>query len=185
MDLLHYLKGTHDVCIVYQGCSGLQLWGMVDSAFIDKGEEGKSTSGYLMVLAGGAVEWCSAFQKVTAHSSVEAEYMAAGEATSAAVGLRLFIEELGFSQDGPTPLQEDNQPCIALSLNNCQHFKTRHIKKEHHFIRDYIKSGDVTLVYTPTGEQAADALTKPATRHSLELLFMKCGLRLYNNGQEC
>ena len=184
-DVLRYLKGTRDLRIIYTGGNGVKLVGLVDSAFIDKDEEGKSTTGYLLTIAGGAVEWRSALQKVTAQSSAEAEYMTAGEAASAAVGMRLFIEELGFLQDGPTPLEEDNQPCIAISKNDIQHTKTRHIKKEFHFIRDYIRSGDIKLVYTPSAEQAADALTKPATKNSLSLLYKKSGLQLYNNAQEC
>ena len=184
-DVLHYLKGTRDVCLVFNGALGTQLTGLVDSAYIDKDEEGKSTTGYLLTIAGGAVEWRSVLQKVTAHSSAEAEYMAAGDAASAAIGLRLFLESLGFSQPGPTPLEEDNQPCIAISLNDTQHIKTRHIKKEYHFIRDYIRSGDIQLVYTPTAEQAADALTKPATKCSLAVLFQKSGLHLINDEQEC
>ena len=184
-DVLCYLKGTQDLCIIYDGTKGTQLHNLVDSAFIDKDEEGKSTSGFLFTLAGGAVTWHSTLQKVTACSSVEAEYMAAGEAALMAIGLHFFLEELGFVQEGPTPLEEDHQPCIAISSNDTQHFKTWHIKKEFHFIHDYIYSGDIKLVYTPSAEQAADALTKPAMKNSLSLLYRKSGLQLYNNAQEC
>ena len=102
-----------------------------------------------------------------------------------AIGLHLFLEELGFAQEGPTPLEEDNQLCIAISTNDIQHFKTHHIKQEFQFIHDYICSGDIKLVYTPLAEQATDTLTKPAMKNSLSLLFKKSGLQLYNNAQEC
>ena len=45
--------------------------------------------------------------------------------------------------------------------------------------------GVIQLVYTPTAEQAADALTKPATKCSLAVLFQKSGLHLINDEQEC
>ena len=54
-DVLHYLKGTRDLCIIYDGTKGIQLHGLVDSAFIDKDEERKSISGFLFTIAGGAV----------------------------------------------------------------------------------------------------------------------------------
>ena len=43
-------------------------------------DDSKSQAGYLYILNGGAVSWCSCKQSVVAGSTCEAEYMAASEA---------------------------------------------------------------------------------------------------------
>nr|GEY16021.1 retrovirus-related Pol polyprotein from transposon TNT 1-94 [Tanacetum cinerariifolium] len=51
----------------------------------------KSQTGYVFVLNGGAVDWKSAKQTIFATSSVEAEYIAAFDASKEAVWVRKFI----------------------------------------------------------------------------------------------
>nr|GFA34745.1 putative retrotransposon protein [Tanacetum cinerariifolium] len=51
----------------------------------------KSQTGYVFVLNGGAVDWKSAKQSIFATSSVEAEYIAAFDASKEAVWVRKFI----------------------------------------------------------------------------------------------
>ena len=184
-DVLRYLKGTRDISLTYNGRNGVIAWGMADSDFIDHDEDAKSTMGYIItVVAGGAVAWQSTLQSITAKSTAEVEYMAVGEAASDIVWLRGFLGELGFAQSCATVLEEDNQPCMAIALNDVQHFKTKHIKKEYHFIRDYIKNKELIMQYVPSAEQGADAMTKPPTKQTLQLLYRKAGLTV-PNGQEC
>ena len=61
----------------------------------------------------------------------------------------------------PTPLYEDNQGAIALSVNNQFHTRSKHIDIKYHYVREQVERGDCIFYYTPTTEQAADGLTKP------------------------
>ena len=54
-----------------------QLDGFTDSDMSADVDTNRSTSGYVMTYAGGAVSWQSRLQKTVALSTTEAEYMAA------------------------------------------------------------------------------------------------------------
>ncbi|GJX60580.1 retrotransposon protein, putative, ty1-copia subclass [Tanacetum coccineum] len=58
-------------------------------------DDTKSQTGYMFILNGGAVDWKSAKQSTTAMSSIEAEYIAATEASMEAVWMRKIIDGLG------------------------------------------------------------------------------------------
>ncbi|GKD98482.1 hypothetical protein Tco_1382379, partial [Tanacetum coccineum] len=79
-------------------------------------DDTKSQTGYVFVLNGGAVDWKSAKQSTTAMSSIEAEYIAAVEASMKAVWMRIFIDGLGDvipSNKRPMNMLCDNEPALA------------------------------------------------------------------------
>lgn len=55
----------------------------------------------------------------------------------------------------------DNQSAIALSRNPEFHKRTKHFNVKFHYQRAVLNAGEIGLQYVPTGEQAADGLTKP------------------------
>ena len=59
----------------------------------------RSTSGYVMTYAGGAVSWQSRLQKTVTLSTTETEYMAAVEAGKEILWMKDFIGELDIRQD--------------------------------------------------------------------------------------
>ncbi|XXG84444.1 hypothetical protein AAC387_Pa10g1957 [Persea americana] len=54
--IFRYLKGTKDMMLCYLG-GGLSLLAYRDSSFSDDSDDGKSTSGYVFLLGGGAISW--------------------------------------------------------------------------------------------------------------------------------
>ena len=72
---------------------------------------------------------------------------------------------------------EDNQGAIALAHNPEYHARTKHIDVQYHFVRECVEMGKVKLVYCPTEEMVADALTKPLGRDRHEKLLGKMGLQ--------
>ena len=74
----------------------------------------RSTAGYGFVLCGTAVSYRTKTQSITATSSTEAEFLAAVVAAKHAKYLRAILKELGFSQDGPTPIYEDSMSAIQM-----------------------------------------------------------------------
>ncbi|KAE8710792.1 hypothetical protein F3Y22_tig00110319pilonHSYRG00355 [Hibiscus syriacus] len=61
-------------------------------------DKNKSTTGYVFKVAGGAVSWVSKLQSVMATSTIEAEYVAATQASKEAIWLKMLLEELGHNK---------------------------------------------------------------------------------------
>ena len=80
--------------LVYEGDKELVINGYVDASFDTDLDDSKPQSGYIFLLNGGAVSWCSSKQSVVAGSTCEAEYIAASEAANEGVWMKEFNENL-------------------------------------------------------------------------------------------
>ena len=103
--------------------------------------------------------------------------MAITQATKEAIWLRMLLDELGFKQHDTTTLFEDNQSCIALARNLIHHARTKHIDIQHHFVREKVELGDISISYLATEEMIADALTKPLAYPKFEKFVDLMNLR--------
>ena len=74
--VLCYLAGTTDKCIRYNGATGEGLHGYSDSSLGDQTDNRHSTSGYVFLLADGAIGWSLQKQRTVAQNTTEAEYIA-------------------------------------------------------------------------------------------------------------
>jgi hypothetical protein len=95
--------------------------------------------GFIFEIASGSISWSLKKQPTVALSTVEAEYMAASNATKEAIWLRVLLEDLGFLQTIATIIHADNQGCIALTCNPVSHSHAKHIDIQHHFICERIE----------------------------------------------
>ena len=79
--VLRYLSGTRSYRITYGNILGHpnSFLRYTDIAFMNSNEQ-KSTTGYVFMMAGGAITWHSKKQSITALSSTEAKYIALSEA---------------------------------------------------------------------------------------------------------
>ena len=183
--VLRYLRGTRELGILYGGkvCVkrtrlvsyyarnlDTELVGYCDSDWGSDPATSRSTTGHAYMLAGGPVSWESRLQPTVALSSTEAEYMAACSAVQEAVHLRQLLADIGYEQEGPRTIYEDNQGCIALSGNPVVGKRSKHIAIRYHFTRERVESGEVKLVHVPTEHQYADLLTKSLARVKVERL---------------
>jgi hypothetical protein len=163
--VLRYLKGTKSDGVTYwRSEEELSLEGYSDADWAGDPETRRSTTGYLFRLAGksAVIAWKSQRQKVVAHSSAEAEYMALHSASQEAMFLRNLLGEFGcMDVEQPTRLYEDNQSAIKLSINPAFHPRTKHIDLRYHIIREYVAEGKIELEYVDTDHMLADMLTKP------------------------
>ena len=75
---------------------------------------GRSISGFVILLCGGAIVWASKRQPVTSLSSTEAEYYAASACGAEILYVRHLLQDLGAPEPMPTPLLIDNSACISL-----------------------------------------------------------------------
>ena len=128
----------------------------------------KSTSGYVFIFEGAAISWCSKRQPTVALSSTEAEYMAVCGATQEAFYLRALLLDLGYKQEMPTIIYQDNQGSIAMLRNAIISQRTKHIDIKYHFVREKVEEKQITLEYIPIKKMVADCLTKPVTKNVYE-----------------
>ncbi len=175
--VLRYLKGTTDYGICFMKSESDKCIGFSDADWAGDQQDRTSTSGYLYKLAGGPVSWKSQRQGCVALSTAEAEYMALSCAAQETIWLRRLLFELGCELEGPTVLMEDNQSSIAMANNPQFHGRAKHIDIRHHFIREKVSQGDVTLTYCPTGDMVADMLTKGVNQHRLKSLMELAGIK--------
>jgi len=54
----------------------------------------------------------------------------------------------------------DSISTIKITKNHVQHSRTNHIKIKHHFIRDHVEKGDISLDFIPTEEHLANVFTR-------------------------
>jgi hypothetical protein len=163
--VLRYLSGTRSYGITYRDVLDHpnQFLGYADAAFASA-DEPRSTTGYVFMMAGGAITWFSKKQSIIAMSSTEAEYIALSEATREARWLRNLFSELGFAQTLPTTIRGDNEGSLALARNPQFHKRAKHIELQYHSIREQVQRGTITVESCRTNNQTADVLTKPLPR---------------------
>jgi hypothetical protein len=161
--ILAYLRGHTDLGITYDGLQGLAPYIYSDASWADERDQRRSTTAFVLFLAGAAISWKSHLQPTTSLSSTEAEYKSAGAGVQEVLAIRSKLTEFGYPQDAPTTLFEDNQGAIALALNQVSNYRTRHIDIRHHFIRQKVADKSVVLEYISTKLMIADALTKALT----------------------
>ena len=95
--ILRYLRGTSRLCLCY-GNGKLELNGYSDSNYAGDNDSRKSTSGYMMIFAGGAVSWQSRLQKCITLFTTETEYIAITEGGKELLWMQKFLRELGLKQ---------------------------------------------------------------------------------------
>jgi hypothetical protein len=115
------------------------LQGYTDADYARDKDARKSTLGYLMTFAGGAVSWQSRLQKCVSLSTTEAEYIAVVEACKEVLWMKNFLQELEHKQEKYN-LFYDNQSAIHLAKNSCFHSRTKHIDVRYHWIREVVSS---------------------------------------------
>jgi len=157
--ILRYIKGTSDAALCYGG-SEFTVRGYVDLDFTSDLEKRKSTTGYVFIIAEGAVSWVSKLQTFVALSTTEAEYMAATQACKEAIWMKKLIEELGHKQE-KILLYCNSQSALHIARNPSFHSRTKHIDVQYHFVCEVVEDGSVDFQKVHTKENSADALTKP------------------------
>ncbi|KAF0708767.1 hypothetical protein AaE_013097 [Aphanomyces astaci] len=163
--VLRYLSGTKHFGIQFGNAKPI-LTGYCDASWATRPDR-RSTTGFCWLFLGGPLMWKSIRQRITALSSCEAEYIAAAEAARESTWLRGLMTDLGAGQDQVT-LHCDNMSAIATSKSTAINERTKHIDVRHHYLRELVRSGALSLTFVPTAEMIADALTKTATKHSIQ-----------------
>nr|GEV26459.1 putative retrotransposon protein [Tanacetum cinerariifolium] len=124
--------------------------------------KGMFLTGYVFVLNGGAVDRNSSKQIIFATSSIEAEYIAAFDASKEAVWVRKFISGLGVvpTIEEPISMYCDNTEAIAIANESRFTKGARHFRAKVHYLREVIEYGDIKLKKVHTYDNLVDPFTK-------------------------
>jgi hypothetical protein len=152
-----YLSGTHDLWLTY-GEESSPLEGYVD-ADSSMAEDRHAILGYAFLIDGGTVSWSSKRQEIVSLSTTKSEYIVAMHSGKEALWLCSLISEVFGKLTSPTTLFSDNQAAITLTCNHQYHPQMKHIDVCYHWICWVVKKGSIRLVYCPTDDMVANALT--------------------------
>jgi hypothetical protein len=157
--VLRYLAGSTQCGITYGTNTGDGLLGYCDADYAGDVDTRRSTTGYVFILHGGAVTWCSKRQPTIAVSTTEAEYMAAAHAVKEGLWLRKLLGDLSMHID-TVAVFADNQSAIKLLRNPISSMRSKHIDVMHHFARERVMRKEVAFSYVSTQSMVADVFTK-------------------------
>ena len=175
--VLGYLNRTKQFGIRYSRAKSIiedeefdipMLFGYADASHLDCKLTCRSTSGHIMMLAGGAVSWRSKRNPIVTLSTAESEFVSASKCGQETCFLRMMLEHLGCPQRKPTIIFEDNEACLLMSQDPIHAQRTKHINLRVHHIKELDKREICRLMKVSSQNQHADYLTKPLTIQFLE-----------------
>ncbi|GJR71796.1 retrovirus-related pol polyprotein from transposon TNT 1-94 [Tanacetum coccineum] len=142
--IFRYIKGTTHLGLWYPKGSGIETIVYADSDHAGDYVDRKSTSGVCTFMGCCLTSWFSKKQTALAISTTEAEYVSAGKACQQALWMKQALIDYGVRLDD-IPIMCDNKGAIDLSKNPVQHSRTKHIEIRHHFLRDNVQKGNISI----------------------------------------
>ncbi|GKF60361.1 hypothetical protein Tco_0177147, partial [Tanacetum coccineum] len=130
----------------------------------------KSTSGICTFVGSCLTYWFLKKQTALAISTTEAEYVSTRKACQQALWMKQALI------DYDVPIMCDNKDAIDLSKNPVQYSRTKHIEIRHHFLRDNVQKGHISIEKVPSVDNIAGILTKPLKRESFNYLRLGLGM---------
>nr|KYP60321.1 Retrovirus-related Pol polyprotein from transposon TNT 1-94 [Cajanus cajan]KYP60342.1 Retrovirus-related Pol polyprotein from transposon TNT 1-94 [Cajanus cajan] len=160
--VMRYLKRTKDYMLIYRRLDQLEIIGYTDSNFPGCQDSMKSTSGYIYMLAGGAISWKSDKQSLIASSTMAAEFIACYEASNHGIWLRNFVTGLCIVNGIKRQLKLfcDNKSAALFSNNNKSSTKCKHIDIKFLVVKERVQSKQLSIEHIGTNSMVADQLTK-------------------------
>lgn len=178
--IFRYLKGSASARLGFYRDGNTDMLAYSDSDWASDSDERRSTTGYVVVMQGGAVSWNSRRQQTIALSTCEAEYMALSAATQEVLWLRELNAELnpGFKSNEATTIFCDNRSAVHLATTSSYHPKSKHIEIRHHFIREKFELGAIKFENIGTDDMIADNLTKAVVKPKHQFCCKEMGLMI-------
>lgn len=171
-----YLRRTRDYGTIVSPTGDLNLELYVDADFAGlygrdperSSSSVRSRTGYIVFFGGIPLVWRSFLQTEISLSTLESEYSSLSHAIRTLIPIRSLVLELAANLQVPESIStsisstvfEDNNGALLLANNQRITSRTRYFQVKWHFFWEYVKRGDVKVVYISTDQQKADFLTK-------------------------
>jgi hypothetical protein len=99
---------------------------------------------------------------IVAKSTMAAEYIAASMAAEQILSIRNILHELGFTQETPTPLFEDNAAMRKVAQDEL--LPSKHVELHAHWLQNQVALNRIQIVACRSKDQIADIFTKALPR---------------------
>lgn len=153
--------------LVYRRAKELEVVGYIDADFASHYlDMGKSTSGYVFMLAGGAIAWKSIKQTLTTTSTMQAEFITIYEGVCEDLWLKNFLIQTNVVDtvvSRPLKIYCDNSTAVCFTKNNKRSTNSKHIDLKYYTVRERVKNKELEVLKIPTQSQLADPFTKALT----------------------
>ncbi|GJT15201.1 ribonuclease H-like domain-containing protein [Tanacetum coccineum] len=144
--ILRYVCGTIDHGLQLYVSSTSQLTAYTDTDWAGCPVTRRSTSGYCVFLSDNLLSWSAKRQVTLSHSSAEVEYRGVANVIAETAWIRNLLLELHTPLFTATLVYCDNVSAVYLSTNHVQHQRTKHIEIDIHFVREYVASGQNSVM---------------------------------------
>ncbi|GJX32380.1 retrovirus-related pol polyprotein from transposon TNT 1-94 [Tanacetum coccineum] len=173
--IFRYIRGTSHLGLWYPKGTRIETVVYADSDHAGDYVDRKSTSGVCTFMGCCLTSWFAKKQTALAISTTEAEYVSAGKACQQALWMKQALIDYGIRLDD-VPIMCDNKGAIDLSKNPVQHSRTKHIEIRHHFLRDNVQKGNISIEKVASEDNIADIFTKPLKREVFNYLRLGLGM---------
>nr|GEX45797.1 copia protein [Tanacetum cinerariifolium] len=165
------IKDTTHLGLWYPKGTGIETVVYADSDHAGDYVDRKSISGICTFVG------CQLPRKQTALaiSTTEAEYVSAEKACQQALWMKQALIDYDVMLDDVL-IMCDNEGVIDLSKNSIEHSCTKHIEIRHHFLRDNVQKGHVSIEKVSFVDNIIGILTKPLKRESFNYLRLGLGM---------
>ncbi|GKE81598.1 hypothetical protein Tco_1551598 [Tanacetum coccineum] len=173
--IIRYIKGTIHLGLRYPKGTRIETIVYADSDHAGNYVDRKSTIGVCTFMGCCLTSWFTKKQTSLAISTTEAEYVSAGKACQQALWMKQALIDYDISLDDVS-IMCDNKGAIDLSGNPVQHSRTKHIEIRHHFLRNNVQKGNISIEKVASGDNIADILTKPLKHRVFN--YLRLGLEM-------
>ena len=146
LSICHYLAGTQNYSLVYNGDSDKGLIAYTDSDCASDLIHCQSQTDCFMQLADGIISWSSQAQKTIAFLSTEAKYMVMSDCWQKVTWIQSLPSEIGIKET-KMPICGDNQGFIFIANNSVQEKWTKHIYICFHYIHEQIELNIIEALF--------------------------------------
>ncbi|GJX63777.1 retrovirus-related pol polyprotein from transposon TNT 1-94 [Tanacetum coccineum] len=173
--IFRYIKGITHLGLWYPKGTGVKTIVYADYDHARDYVDRKSTSDVCTFMGCCLTLWFSKKQTALTISTTEAEYVFAKKSCQQAFWMKQALVDYDIKIDD-IPILCDNKGAIDLSKNHVLHFRTKNKEIRHHFLRDNVQKGNISIKKFSCEENIADILTKPLKREPFNLLRLDLGL---------
>ncbi|GJZ47396.1 hypothetical protein Tco_0601228 [Tanacetum coccineum] len=172
--IFRYVRGTTHLGLWYPKGTGVETIVYANSDHAGDYVDHKSTSGVCTFIVCCLISWFAKKQMALAITTTEAEYVFTGKECQQALCMKQALSTTHNPDD--VPIMCDNKGAIDLSKNPVKHSITKHIEIRHHFLRDNVHKGNISIEKVASEDNISDILTKPLKREVFNYLKLGLGM---------
>lgn len=159
--ILRYLVRTINHGICFNATPNTILIAFTYANYASSPDDRRSIGGFCIYLGDNLVSWSCSKQKVVSRSSTQSEYRVIANTVAEIVWLISLLAELGITSSFLLMMYCDNLTTTYFTTNPILHDRTKHVKVDHHFIKEKIHDKILGVEHVPAEEQISDIFTKP------------------------